>query len=120
MDIPELLHNLTLQGFSLGVVGCDSIEVQGPVAKLSPSLKQALQEHKPSLLQILQPRKETTGDDYAEAERWAIQHEHELPPQEFNPDEFGAAGFCTCRSPRIGQGVQFRWCIDCGKRERQG
>ena len=55
MTLSDLLHSLTTQGVILVCVGCDAIEARGPVNSLSPEQRQALRQHKPTLLQMLQP-----------------------------------------------------------------
>jgi hypothetical protein len=56
MSLSELLHELTAEGFSLTLAGGGCLDLHGPVARLTPELRQALVAHKPTLLQLLQPR----------------------------------------------------------------
>lgn len=73
MELASLLATLTAEGFTMGAVGCNAIEVKGPTQRLTPALRQALAEHKPTLLAMLTPQ----GDAYAGEERQAIQREGE-------------------------------------------
>ena len=52
-ETASLLHTLTVEGFALGVVGCNALECRGPTARLTPELRAALAEHKPTLLAML-------------------------------------------------------------------
>lgn len=55
MDIPTLLHSLTVSGLSLRRGEADSLQVVGPVEALTHSQREALSEHKPTLLAMLPP-----------------------------------------------------------------
>ncbi|MHB8860991.1 MAG: hypothetical protein ACYC6N_01215 [Pirellulaceae bacterium] len=71
MDLANLVQTLAVEGFTLGRVGCNAIEVTGPMPRLTPALRQALAEHKPTLLAMLSPE--------VDSEREAIQQEAEAP-----------------------------------------
>jgi hypothetical protein len=51
--LPDLMHQLTLRGLTLRRVGCNEIEVVGPLDQLTPDLKHSLRAHKSVLLEIL-------------------------------------------------------------------
>ena len=84
MNLIVLINTLASQGFSLTPAGCNAIELAGPVATLTPELRQALADHKPSLLAMLE----------ASRERHAIQREGEAPP-EATAFPFGANARCV-------------------------
>jgi hypothetical protein len=83
MEMVDLMHSLTMGGFSLVLAGCDAIEVRGPIENLTPQIKAALKEHKPTLLSVL-----GCEDTYAREERRAIQQERVFPPQNFDPADY--------------------------------
>ena len=56
MELASLMATLTAEGFTMGAVGCNAIEVKGPTHRLTPALRQALAEHKPTLLAMLAPQ----------------------------------------------------------------
>ena len=85
MEIIELLHELAIREVTLHVVGCNAIEYRGRTSRLTDELLESMREHKPMLLQLLQP-----VDDYESEERLAIQQESELPGQDFDPANPGA------------------------------
>lgn len=64
MDIATLLHRLTTEGLCLAP-GCipDTLDVTGPMERLTPQLKAALVEHKPTLLAIVTPQQDAYRDD---------------------------------------------------------
>jgi hypothetical protein len=69
MDLGTLMATLASDGFSLSTPGCNTIELRGPMQRLTPAIRQALAEHKPTLLALLGPA--------VDEEREAIQREGE-------------------------------------------
>jgi len=85
MNTPELLHSLTMEGLTLRCAGCESLEVTGPLDRLTAPLQASLAEHKPELLALL-----GCGNAEALTEREAIESEprDSAEAASFDPDEF--------------------------------
>ena len=50
MELLDLTAELSSRGLALRVFGCDSLEVAGPIAELTPTLEDAIRQHKATLL----------------------------------------------------------------------
>ncbi len=72
MDIQTLLNSLTMGGFELATEPGGSLAVLGPVDSLTPRQKQAIREHKQTLLSLASPHRPPGCIPYEEAEREAI------------------------------------------------
>jgi len=71
MQIPELLHSLTLAGLSLATEADGKLSVVGPVKTLTDEQRQSLKEHAESLLELQQQTCLTLEQAEREAIEWA-------------------------------------------------
>jgi len=115
MDIANLLHSLTVAGLTL-TQEADGLKVLGPVHRLTPEQKQALTEHKQTLLTLATCYFQTEEQEERDAIEWADSQGPDVRGSLADAIEFFEELTDTMRQHNPPLSIPFRWSTRRKKR----